>query len=69
MPLSFVFVVLLTATEGVTPPGGDMIQIRGLRKVYPSRLSEAPKIALHDLWLGVREGELVGYLGLNGAGL
>jgi ATP-binding cassette subfamily A (ABC1) protein 3 len=46
----------------------DMIAIQGLRKVYPGRLGGKPKIAVHDLSLGIHEGECFGYLGINGAG-
>lgn len=46
----------------------DIIQIHGLRKVYPGRLGQNPKIAVHDLWFGVSPGECFGFLGINGAG-
>ena len=46
----------------------ESISIRGLRKVYPSRLNVAPKVAVHDLWLGIQSGEVFGLLGINGAG-
>jgi len=39
-----------------------------LRKVYPSRGSYPPKVALESLDLHVRKGEVLGLLGKNGAG-
>jgi ABC-type multidrug transport system ATPase subunit len=39
------------------------IIIKGLRKVYDSK-----KIAVHDLYFSVRNGECFGFLGINGAG-
>jgi ABC-2 type transport system ATP-binding protein len=45
--------------EGVAPAA---IQVRGLRKEY------GRKVALHDLTLTVRPGEVFGFLGPNGAG-
>jgi ABC-2 type transport system ATP-binding protein len=46
------------ALEG-TPPA---VEVRGLRKEY------GRKVALHDLTLTVRPGEVFGFLGPNGAG-
>lgn len=48
--------------------GRDMITLSGLRKVYPSAGGGRAKVAVHDLWLGIPEGECFGYLGINGAG-
>jgi ABC-2 type transport system ATP-binding protein len=42
--------------------GPTAIEVRGLRKVY------GRKVALHDLTLTVRPGEVFGFLGPNGAG-
>lgn len=50
------------------PADDEPISIRGLRKVYPSRLGVPPKVAVHDLWLGIHTGEVFGLLGINGAG-
>ena len=50
------------------PADDEPISIRGLRKVYPSRMGVAPKVAVHDLWLGIHTGEVFGLLGINGAG-
>ena len=50
------------------PTDDEPISIRGLRKVYPSRLGVPPKVAVHDLWLGIHTGEVFGLLGINGAG-
>src|SRR5687767_3639959 len=47
-----------SADEDTTPA----IEIRGLRKEY------GRKVALHDLTLTVRPGEVFGFLGPNGAG-
>ena len=58
----------LQAAEMPRPGDDEPISIRGLRKVYPSRYGVAPKIAVHDLWLGVHSGEVFGLLGINGAG-
>eukprot|EP00457_Paulinella_chromatophora_P000227 gb/GEZN01000227.1/.p1 GENE.gb/GEZN01000227.1/~~gb/GEZN01000227.1/.p1 ORF type:complete len:1777 (-),score=227.45 gb/GEZN01000227.1/:107-5437(-) len=41
----------------------DIIQIRGLRKVFPGG-----KEAVKDLWFGVPAGQCFGFLGVNGAG-
>ena len=49
----------------IAPAGGDAtsaIETRGLRKAY------GRKVALHDLTLTVRPGEVFGFLGPNGAG-
>ena len=46
----------------------DAVQVRGLRKVYPARGAAPAKVAVRDLWLGVRSGERFGLLGENGAG-
>ena len=51
--------------QAMTPATQDMITLSGLRKVYPSPMGGAPKIAVHDLWLGIPEGECFGYLGIN----
>lgn len=48
--------------------GDQALSICGLRKVYPSRSGAPPKVAVHNLWLGVKKGELLGLLGENGAG-
>ena len=50
------------------PSDDEPISIRGLRKVYPSRMGVAPKVAVHDLWLAIKTGEVFGLLGINGAG-
>jgi ABC-2 type transport system ATP-binding protein len=52
-------------TGDVAPTGGEVvpaIEIRGLHKEY------GRKVALHDLTLTVRPGEVFGFLGPNGAG-
>jgi ATP-binding cassette subfamily A (ABC1) protein 3 len=46
----------------------DMIKVMGLRKVYKGRLGGGNKIAVQDLWMGVPEGQCLGFLGINGAG-
>jgi len=61
------------AEEAVASSGTGMeeapVVIRGLRKVYPSSNPEQPdKVAVSDLWLSVRRGEVLGLLGHNGAG-
>ena len=52
--------------RGLAPTGDQAgpvaIEVRGLRKVY------GRKVALHDLTLTVRPGEVFGFLGPNGAG-
>eukprot|EP00439_Symbiodinium_sp_Y106_P026891 s6089_g3.t1 len=47
---------------------GEMVVLRGLRKVFPSRRRAGPKVAVQDLYFGIPEGECLGFLGLNGAG-
>lgn len=42
---------------------GDMLVVRGLRKVYPDG-----KVAVHNLSFGVPAGSCFGLLGINGAG-
>jgi ABC-2 type transport system ATP-binding protein len=46
----------------VSPAAVNAIEVRGLRKAY------GRKVALHDLTLTVRPGEVFGFLGPNGAG-
>ena len=58
----------LQALPPPQPADDEPISIRGLRKVYPSRLGVPPKVAVHDLWLGIHTGEVFGLLGINGAG-
>ncbi len=41
-------------------PVKDIISIRGLRKVYAALQGQPPKVAVRDLWFGVREGECFG---------
>lgn len=47
---------------------GDALRIIGLRKWYPGKNGEKPKLAVRSLSLGVRSGECFGFLGTNGAG-
>ncbi|TMW59993.1 hypothetical protein Poli38472_000035 [Pythium oligandrum] len=44
--------------------GGDLIQLKGLRKVYPN----GDKAAVKNLSFGLKRGECFGFLGINGAG-
>ncbi|ETO23063.1 hypothetical protein RFI_14122, partial [Reticulomyxa filosa] len=46
----------------------DIIEIRGLRKVYKGSTRRPPTVAVQDLWYSVKRGEIFGFLGLNGAG-
>ena len=51
--------------------GKDTVMIAGLRKVYQqgSVFSDGVKnVAVKDLWFGVPQGEVFGFLGVNGAG-
>ncbi|KAF9597369.1 hypothetical protein IFM89_017715 [Coptis chinensis] len=45
-----------------------IIYLRNLRKVFPRRIYETPKVAVHSLAFSVQEGECFGFLGTNGAG-
>jgi len=45
-----------------------LIDVRGIRKVFRSPLLRRPKVALEQLDLEVRAGEIFGFLGPNGAG-
>ncbi|CAJ1389550.1 unnamed protein product [Effrenium voratum] len=47
---------------------GEMVVLKGLRKVFPGRKGAPPKVAVQDMFFGIPEGECFGYLGLNGAG-
>ncbi|CAM9396747.1 unnamed protein product [Discosporangium mesarthrocarpum] len=44
----------------------DVVVLKGLRKVY--RTGRGPKVAVHCLSFGIREGDCFGFLGINGAG-
>eukprot|EP00004_Rigifila_ramosa_P026391 TRINITY_DN818_c0_g1_i1.p1 TRINITY_DN818_c0_g1~~TRINITY_DN818_c0_g1_i1.p1 ORF type:complete len:1668 (-),score=437.00 TRINITY_DN818_c0_g1_i1:51-5054(-) len=46
----------------------DIICLKNLRKVYPPANGNPPKIAVHDLSIGIPAGECFGFLGVNGAG-
>ena len=47
----------------------DTVVLCGLRKVYKSPRKGVPNnIAVRDLWYGVKQGEVFGFLGVNGAG-
>ncbi|PRW44292.1 ABC transporter A family member 7-like isoform A [Chlorella sorokiniana] len=48
------------------PPAA--IMLRSLRKVFPARDGNAPKVAVADLWLAIPRCECFGLLGPNGAG-
>ncbi|KAL3693440.1 hypothetical protein R1sor_007091 [Riccia sorocarpa] len=47
---------------------GDAVRIRRLWKIYPGHGTEAAKVAVRDLCLGIPPGECFGFLGVNGAG-
>ena len=49
-------------------PERFMVAIKGLRKVYPSRLGAKPHIAVANMAYSVGKGECFGFLGANGAG-
>ena len=44
----------------------DLIQIKGIRKVYPRTLQRDPIVAVQNLWYRVPKGEVFGFLGING---
>jgi len=44
------------------------IVLKGVRKVYPSRMGAKPHIAVNNLFFSVKKGECFGFLGANGAG-
>ncbi|KAL2633831.1 hypothetical protein R1flu_005310 [Riccia fluitans] len=46
----------------------DAVRIRRLWKIYPGYGTEAAKVAVRDLCLGIPPGECFGFLGVNGAG-
>ncbi|XP_057982078.1 ABC transporter A family member 1 [Malania oleifera] len=45
-----------------------IIYLHNLRKVYPGRMHQGAKVAVHSLTFSVQEGECFGFLGTNGAG-
>jgi len=47
---------------------GEMVVLRGIRKVFPGRSGVPPKAAVKDMYFGIPEGQCFGYLGMNGAG-
>lgn len=49
---------------GVAP----MLVVRGLRKVYPARDRMPPMTAVRDLYMTVRRGECLAFLGCVGGG-
>jgi ABC-type multidrug transport system ATPase subunit len=44
------------------------VVLKGLRKVYPSRMGAKPHVAVSNLFFSVKKGECIGFLGANGAG-
>jgi len=46
----------------------DTIELMGLRKVFPARDKVPEKVANHETFLGIAQGEVFGMLGANGAG-
>lgn len=49
-------------------PESAPVLIREIRKEYPTRYGQPPKVAIHGLSLAINEGECFGLLGANGAG-
>jgi ABC-type multidrug transport system ATPase subunit len=47
---------------------GEMVVLKGLRKVFKGRSGLAVKVAVNDMYFGIPEGQCFGYLGMNGAG-
>ncbi|KAJ4462655.1 putative ATP-binding cassette sub-family A member 1 [Paratrimastix pyriformis] len=65
--------VLAEAARLRAPPAPGtpevLIRMQGLSKIYPSRTpTEAPRVVVNHLTLGINEGECFGLLGPNGAG-
>eukprot|EP01064_Diplonema_japonicum_P016941 TRINITY_DN24_c0_g1_i7.p1 TRINITY_DN24_c0_g1~~TRINITY_DN24_c0_g1_i7.p1 ORF type:complete len:1712 (+),score=594.56 TRINITY_DN24_c0_g1_i7:118-5253(+) len=48
--------------------GGDVVRVKGLRKVYPGTEGRRPKVAVKEVTFGVKTGEIFAFLGTNGAG-
>jgi len=47
-------------------PARFPIVLKGLRKVYPSRLGAPPHVAVDNVYFSVKKGECLGFLGANG---
>eukprot|EP00927_Polykrikos_kofoidii_P044673 TRINITY_DN38578_c0_g1_i1.p1 TRINITY_DN38578_c0_g1~~TRINITY_DN38578_c0_g1_i1.p1 ORF type:complete len:1924 (+),score=258.06 TRINITY_DN38578_c0_g1_i1:805-5772(+) len=47
---------------------GDVVVLKGLRKVFPGRKGVPPKAAVRSMSFSIPEGQCFGYLGMNGAG-
>jgi ABC-type multidrug transport system ATPase subunit len=64
--------VAADATEdGAEPQGNDALTVKGLRKVFRTRNRRGGRgvhCAVVNSWFGVKEGEVFGLLGVNGAG-
>merc|ERR1712087_340533 len=50
------------------PYGEDTVVLAGLRKVYKGSNGNPPNVAVRNVYLGVPQGQVFGYLGVNGAG-